>query len=301
MTGRISTSLASFLVLIAGACASPHTQADIVQNVAGASRTSSISVLYGQTDSQRGTLRIPSGEGPFPVVVLIHGGCWTRGFATLVDIEPFGEALAQRGVAVWNIEYRQMGEAGAGWPGTFEDVLNAIDELPRLAQVHPLDLQRVSFVGHSAGAHLAAFAAARQKREGAAAVSGKVRPVSVVMVDGPAELAPLVGPDEDICGQPVIVPLMGGTPTDRSERYALVSARRYLPLGVSQLFVVGELAPFMSSYVEEARAAGDPVHLIAPDGATHFDLISPGTASGRDVVEFVVKQAFDSLLRQPEQ
>lgn len=293
MTVRPATLLAAFLVLVAAACALPHTREDIARTGADASRTLPIPVSYGRSDSQRGTLRIPSGDGPFPVAVLIHGGCWTRGFATLADIEPFGEALAQGGIAVWNIEYRQMGEEGAGWPGTFEDVIDAINELPRLAQAYPLDLQRVSFVGHSAGAHLAAFAATRQRRDGGWAASISVKPVSVVLVDGPAELTPLVGPDEEICGQPVIAPLMGGTPADQPERYALVSAMRRLPLGVRQLFVVGELAPFMSPYVEAARASGDPVQVIAPEGATHFDLISPGTASGGDVVQFVLKRAFE--------
>lgn len=292
MAGRFAAILAVLAASTVVACTLFESEVPTTQEAKLAPLPYQISLRYGEADSQRGTLHIPGGQGPFPVVVLIHGGCWTQGYATHADVEPFGEALAQKGIAVWNIEYRQVGEAGAGWPGTFEDVINAIDTLPSIAQSHPLDLTRVSFVGHSAGAHLAVFAAARPKLEGAWPGSGTVRPVSVILIDGPAELAPLVGPDEIICGQPVIVPLMGGTPSEKPERYTQVSAHKYLPLGLRQLFVVGELEPFMAPYIEAARASGDRVQLISPANTPHLDLVSPATVGGAEVAEFVAWQAF---------
>ena len=67
--------------------------------------------------------------------------------------------LVRRGWAVWNIEYRRLGGDGGGWPATFDDVAAAIDHLRTLDA--PLDLDGVSFLGHSAGGHLALWAAAR--------------------------------------------------------------------------------------------------------------------------------------------
>lgn len=292
MPGRFAAILAMLAASTLVACGLVEPEVPTTHEAKLAQQPYQVTWRYGEAESQRGTLRIPAGQGPFPVIVLVHGGCWTQGYATHADVEPFGEALAQQGIAVWNIEYRQVGEAGAGWPGTFEDVIKAIDSLPSIAQSHPIDLTRVSFVGHSAGAHLVLVAAARPELDGAVPGSGAVRPVSVVLIDGPAELASLVGPDEAICGQPVIAPLMGGTPYEMPERYTLVSGQEYLPLGLRQLFVVGELGPFMAPYIEAARLSGDEVQLIAPANTPHLDLVSPDTNGGREVAEFVARQAF---------
>lgn len=296
MSRLITMAFAAGLLLTSSALASPSLASQAAADPGGSTVRAPVSPIqthaYGPEASQFGTLRLPAGDGPFPVVALIHGGCWTKGYATLADIDAFGMALVEKGIAVWNIEYRQVGEAGAGWPGTFDDVTDAIDALAQLARNHPLDLDRVSLVGHSAGAHLAAYAASRKKAAGAENAVAGVSPVSLVMIDGPASLEPLVGPDAAICGQPVIIPLMGGSPAEHPDRYAQVSVASQLPLGLSQLLVIGELAPFMSPYMEAARLSGDPVSSLAPPGASHFELISPQTAAGRQVVDFVAANAF---------
>src|SRR5436190_17459015 len=69
---------------------------------------------YGADPLQYGELRLPAGPGRFPVAVIVHGGCWTRGFATLRYMAPLASALAAKGVATWNVEYRQLGDNGAG-------------------------------------------------------------------------------------------------------------------------------------------------------------------------------------------
>src|SRR5450755_600825 len=106
------------------------------------------SYRYG-TDhrSQRGELHLPAGGGPHPVVVTIHGGSWAAGLSKPVMRGLAGD-LARRGYAVWNIEYRRIGRGqGGGWPLTFVDVAAAIDHLGAVAA--PLDLDRVTFLGHS--------------------------------------------------------------------------------------------------------------------------------------------------------
>ena len=247
---------------------------------------------YGPDALRSGELRLPAGKGPFPVAILIHGGCWTASFDTRKGVTPLAEALRARGVAVWNIEYRRVGDPGAGWPGPFEDVAAGVDHLATLARRHPLDLKRVILVGHSAGAHLALWAASRSRLTGPLKGKGAIKPVSVVAIDGPGALTPFIGVDEQVCGQPVIVPLMGGTPAQKPDAYRTASPADHLPLGMRQLLVEAELGPFMKPYAAAATAAGDPVEVLEPTGANHFDIITPATPNGKAVVNFIMAKAW---------
>ena len=118
---------------------------------------------YGDDPNQSAELRLPIGPGPHPVVVLIHGGCWKADYATLRDLAPMGDALKAVGIASWNVEYRRLGQPGSGWPGTYADIGHGIDQLRQVAPKYRLDLTRVAVVGHSAGGHLAMWAAMRQR------------------------------------------------------------------------------------------------------------------------------------------
>lgn len=246
---------------------------------------------YGPDALRSGELRLPTGKGPFPVAVVIHGGCWLAEMDTRAGTAPLAEALRRRGIAVWNVEYRRLGNPGGGWPGTFADVAAAVDYLPALAKRHPLDLTRVTIVGHSAGAHLALWAASRGKLQSPFA-AGPVRPVSVVAIDGPPVLAPLVGMDAEECGQPVIVPLLGGTPAEHPDRYRIATPAEHLPLGVRQLLVEATLGGVMTPYAQAARAKGDAVEELAPPNANHFDIITPGSPNGEAVADWIAATAF---------
>jgi len=143
------------------------------------SRTPQLVARYGADSLQFGELRLPPGRGPFPVAVVIHGGCWTVGFATVRNTAPLASALVDQGIATWNIEYRQVGNPGAGWPGTFLDVGAGIDYLRTLADRYALDLRRVVLVGHSAGAHLALWGAGRPQLAPASSDPGPEPPPRV--------------------------------------------------------------------------------------------------------------------------
>ena len=116
---------------------------------------------YGDDPSQVAELHLPSGPGPHPVAVVLHGGYWQTQYGKLV-CRPLARSLAATGYAAWNLEYRRLGDGrggGGGWPMTFQDVADGIDELAGLPV--PLDLSRVTLVGHSAGGQLALWAASR--------------------------------------------------------------------------------------------------------------------------------------------
>ncbi|MCC2660799.1 MAG: alpha/beta hydrolase, partial [Arthrobacter sp.] len=127
---------------------------------------------YGDHPSQWGELFLPetppassSRNGRRPpargVVVVIHGGYWRSQYGAELG-EPLAKDLAAHGMPAWNLEYRRAGNGG-GWPHTFEDVLAGIDRLRGVADEHGLDLTRVVALGHSAGGHLAVWAAGRDR------------------------------------------------------------------------------------------------------------------------------------------
>lgn len=202
---------------------------------------------YGKDKLQFGELRLPAGKGPFPVVAVIHGGCWTRSFEDVTGTAPLADMLTTRGIATWNIEYRARGDAGAGYPGTFADVGAGVDHLRALARRYPLDLKRVAIAGHSAGAHLALFAASRPKLKGALR-GNALKPVAVAAIDGPGSVREFVGMDKEVCGQPVIVPLLGGTEAEKPAAYRDASPIDHLPLGMRTLLVKGALGFSMEPY-----------------------------------------------------
>ncbi|MGI9557901.1 MAG: alpha/beta hydrolase, partial [Solirubrobacterales bacterium] len=142
-------------------------------------------IAYGLERDQVGDLRVPSdADGPVPVAVLIHGGFWRERWER-DTIEPLAIDLAARGYATWNLEYRRTAHFGGGWPGTFADIAAGIDHLSELAGEHPLDLDRVVLVGHSAGGHLALWAVTRRGVDGTA----DVRAAYVVSLAGIGDLA----------------------------------------------------------------------------------------------------------------
>jgi acetyl esterase/lipase len=136
---------------------------------------------YGPDRSQRAELHMPARQGPHPVMVVIHGGSWQARHGKIVMRGLVGD-LVRRGWAAWNIEYRPLGNGG-GWPATFEDVAAAIDHLRQLDA--PLDLTRVCVLGHSAGGHLALWAAGRERLPSDAARAAGAA-VELVEIDGAA-------------------------------------------------------------------------------------------------------------------
>ena len=248
---------------------------------------------YGPDPLEVGDLRLPGGPGPFPVAIIIHGGCFTKGFATTSYMAPLASALTHNGIATWNVEYRQLGDTGGGWPGTYQDWAAAADHLRELAKSYPLNLKRVIAVGHSAGATAAFWVAARSSLPAASEVRGTapIGVIAAVAIDGPLDLAPWIGPDAEICGQPVVTPLLGGTPQEVPSHYAQGSPIALLPFKAQQYLVVSAVLDSKSAadYTARAMAVGDTAHVLTLTDAGHFDMLAPGTPSWLPVEKIILE------------
>lgn len=210
-------------------------------------------VRYGPHDENVGDLR----TGDQGLVVLVHGGFWRHEWER-DTMESLAVDLTRRGLSTWNIEYRRLGRGG-GWPGSFHDVLMALDFVPQLGTMSG----GVSVIGHSAGASLGMWAAARSR-------TGLRQIVSMA---GVLDLESHAGSD-----------LYGA-----SEAQALLAsgapARSVTP-DVPTLLVHGTDDRHVPHVYSEAESSSAGVELISP-ATGHFQLLDPTMPAWDEVADSV--------------
>ncbi|GIJ78952.1 Prolyl oligopeptidase family protein [Micromonospora phaseoli] len=233
-----------------------------------------VTVAYGEHPEQIADLRRPVGAGPpRPLVVVVHGGFWRAEYDRR-HTDPLAAALAALGYPVAQLEYRRTGQPGGGWPGTLTDVLAGVSALPRLADVAlPGRVAPAApvLVGHSAGGHLALYAAAHAP----GAVGG------VLALAPVADLAEAHRLDLD---GGAVAALLGGGPADVPDRYGTADPRSLVPLRPRTVVIHGTLdqqvpAGISRDYVTAGRAAGADIRLIELPECEHFGLIDPESAA----------------------
>lgn len=230
-------------------------------------------VSYGPHPDQVGDCYLPAVLDA-PTICLLHGGFWRMPYGR-DQLHPLASALADLGWAVWNIGYRRVGPGGSAWPATFEDVGAALRFLPQLQRQHPIvRLQKVLLLGHSAGGHLAFWAAAEAQRLGL--------PHGIAGVVGLAPILDLELAYRTDMGAGAVAELVGGSPETVPARYAESSPIARLPLGIPQWILHGELdtavRPAMSrAYAAAAHLSGDQVTYGELRGLEHMALIDPGS------------------------
>jgi acetyl esterase/lipase len=255
-------------------------------------------ISYGNERLQFGELRLPQGRGPFPVVIIVHGGCWIANFTNIQNMTKLADALRDNGIATWNIEYRSVDNNGGGWPGTFQDVANATDFLRKIAPKYSLDLTHVVVVGYSAGGHLALWLAARHKLPESSQLYNP-HPLAlkgVVVLGGVPDLKVFRQQAEKVCVTDVIGNLLGNSPELIVKHYKEASPKELLPLGVPQILIYGSEDPavpveFARAYMKLALRQGDAVKLIIIKHAAHHEYVSPDSITWP-----AVKSAILSLL-----
>jgi 3-dehydroquinate dehydratase type II len=244
-----------------------------------------ITVSYASGTQHVADLRLPDSPGPHPVAVLIHGGFW-RDEWTRDLMDAMAVDLTRQGWATWNIEYHRVG-AGGGWPETTEDVAEAIDSLAGLAEVQELDLDRVVTIGHSAGGHLALWAAARRSLNLSA--PGSIPQVPVSAAVGLAPVANLAAAYARSLGAGAVEDFMRRSPSEGPERYATADPASLLPLGVRQVIIHGDAdeevpVELSETYAGLAADAGDAVAYHELRGVDHYELIDPMSEAWSTVV-----------------
>ncbi|MER5714393.1 alpha/beta hydrolase [Streptomyces sp. NPDC002132] len=242
-----------------------------------------------------------------PLIVVLHGGAWRAPYDRR-HITPFAAYLAERGFAVANVEYRRGQEQSpaqeptpapiAGrWPHTFDDVAAALDALPALAReaLPQADPRRTVLTGHSAGGHLALWAAARHVLP----ADAPWRTGGPAPLRGVVALAPIadfeVAGKLDVCGN-AARQLLGGD-EHFTERQPYADPALLLPTGIATTLVQGRtdlVVPqaVAESYADAAAKAGEMVGLTLLEDVGHFPLIDPLADACAVVAEEIAQLAW---------
>jgi acetyl esterase/lipase len=236
-------------------------------------------VSYGADPNQFAELRLPKTKGPFPVVMNIHGGFW-RAKYDLAHAGHLGAALTAKGFATCNVEYRRVGNAGGGWPGTFEDIRNAYRFLPQIAKRYDMDPAKILVIGHSAGGQLALCLAAHEP--------------SLKRVLSLAGTVDLQQAWEQHLSNDAVVEFLGGKPKDVPEHYREADPMQLtIEHATTQWLIHGAAddvvsSYFSRSYAEQKKKSGEDVHYLEISTAGHFDLIDPRSTAWPKVESTVV-------------
>jgi len=241
-----------------------------------------VRLTYGPEPLQFGDLRLPGGvgNGPHPLVVMIHGGAW-QAIYNLTHAGHLCVDLAEHGIASWNIEYRRIGDPGGGWPGTGDDVLLALNYVHELERNYPVDLERVVLMGHSAGGHLAVWSS----------LNTDLPLRGVISLAGTVDMHTHAAAGHD---HGLITRLLGGGPEDKPELWQSVSPRQHLPWPVKTVLICGTADVHWSHNEETAEAArqvGGDVEFISLPDADHFEVVDPPAAEWK-----VVRRTIERLI-----
>jgi acetyl esterase/lipase len=229
-------------------------------------------IAYGSDENQFVDLRIPKTKGPHPLAIAIHGGYWRAKY----DLEYMGHlcaALTAKGIATANLEYRRVGNAGGGWPGTFADIRAGYQFVLQKARQYDFDTQRVVALGHSAGGQLALCLAAHEK-----SVKSVISLAGVIDLQRAYELH---------LSNDAVVEFLGGTPAEVTDHYREADPMK-LSITARQRLVHGaadDIVPpaFSRDYVAAKQKMKEDARLVEIAGAGHFEVVDPRSEAWPEV------------------
>ena len=214
---------------------------------------------YGSSP-QNTVINVRGSDSSRGVITLIHGGCWSNAYDRNHTL-PIAEALSNAGYDVWVPEYRRVGDAGGGWPGSLEDIIAAVEFVIEKTGQHPI------LVGHSAGGHLSLRAAQTGLAIGA--------------VVGLAPITDLVayGAESGSC-QSMVAPFMGDDryfPNDSYRDASVTLSAINVPVAI----VIGKEDPIVGA---TQLAVFNAEQVTTVEDAGHFDVIHPETEAFKAVL-----------------
>lgn len=281
----------SLVLALVAACASPpaaapgapHAPMTLDDYLALDGPAPTARIAYGPAPSQYAELFVPAGAGPFPVAVLVHGGCWSARLGGIVQMRAMAGALVKGGIAVWSVEYRRVDEEGGGYPGMYEDAEHALTALVAEAPARHLDLGRIVGIGHSAGGHLVQWLAGRARLPATSPLreAGGLAIQEIIGLGSLGDLRAQAERIKDVCRVDV-AQLAGAADAARPDPFADTSAAALVGNGSHTTLIHGavdDIAPpeVATAYATIARAAGDAVDTIVLPDASHFDEVAPAS------------------------
>jgi hypothetical protein len=217
-------------------------------------------------------LRLPEGNGPFPLAVIYHGGCWRTGIASQAYMAPLATRWQQQGIATLNVDYREVGDGG-GWPGSFADWDASARLIEEVAAKYPIDRARVTLVGHSAGALPAIWLASASGESGPIGRRDALKARAAIVLDGPGDVGAEQAAFDALCQFSAVAPFIGAP---APARYGAISPAVHAPDLAEVLFVQARL-PAPSAATQAALGAGGAkVAIRENSGQSHFAIITPG-------------------------
>lgn len=210
---------------------------------------------------------IPEGAGPFPAVVLVHGGGWVAGAPSLMaDLARF---LTAEGFLTVNTPYTLSGDV-VGYPIAVDDVACAV----RYAARHPSGDGTVAIVGHSAGAHIGSLVALDPDSYGTdCPLTDPVVPERFVGLAGPYDVARL---------GPFILPFFGVSPSQDPDLWRAGNPMSQVDgnPALSSLIMHGEEDGFVdfsfaTDFADALTGAGSEALIEVVEAARHNDMDDP--------------------------
>ena len=240
---------------------------------------------------------LPPGEhedNSVPLVVLIHGGGWQSKLGADVFVA-LSRRLAERGLAVYNLEYRRVG-SGGGWPTTFKDVAAAVDFVPNVQAAEPeISMDNAVVAGHSAGGQLAMWSGTRHNLE-PTEIGAKptFRPTYVISMAGTLDMRQAV-----LEGNPRARRAMGGLPSEVPDHYKSVSPIENIDPDIPVIAMTGTadkvVAPSMSKkYVKAVKKAGGRASLVEFPGVDHTRIVASDSETFPQIIETISRAAHDA-------
>jgi len=260
-------TLTLLLAMLAGISVCQTSRAaEITEEIA--EETAEIDVRYGQVYAEResGALKAdvyqPAGEGPFPGVVVVHGGAWYMG--TRAQLSGVAQLLAKRGMTAVAISYRLAPKNK--FPAQIEDCKAAVRWMRQHAHELNVDPERLGGFGYSAGAQLVTLLGTTDADDGLEGIeqpqaAPSTRLQAVVAGGVPCDFREL---DLDSRG---LAFWLGGTRREVGDNYRLASPRAFVtPDDPPMFFFHGEndnLVPMISPEAmrDSLQSAGVPVEL----------------------------------------